>query len=162
MNLATIDIGTNTTLLLVARQRRRRVEVARRARRDHAARARHRHQRRAGRRGHRRDADVLRDYAASRGARRHHRRHRHRGLRRAPNARGFLDPAREILGSAVEVIDGEREAALTFRAVAESFPSALAGALVTVVDIGGGSTEIIVAERGVGEVRTACRSARCA
>jgi exopolyphosphatase/guanosine-5'-triphosphate,3'-diphosphate pyrophosphatase len=68
-------------------------------------------------------------------------------LRRAPNAAAFLEPAAEILGSPVEVIDGTREAALTFRAVAEAFPEVLAGALV-VVDIGGGSTEIVIAIRG--------------
>ena len=50
------------------------------------------------------------------------------------------------------MIDGAREAALTFRAVADAFPDVLAGAL-TVVDIGGGSTEIVVATRGVGEVQ---------
>ena len=69
-------------------------------------------------------------------------------LRRAPNGADFLAPAAEILGSPVEVIDGAREAALTFRAAVESFPDeAQAGGMV-VVDIGGGSTEIVVSERG--------------
>lgn len=68
-------------------------------------------------------------------------------LRRAPNGADFLGPAAEILGVPVEVIDGQREAALTFRAVVESFPEAHRGDLV-VVDIGGGSTEIIVARDG--------------
>src|SRR5581483_5916229 len=76
------------------------------------------------------------------------------GLRRAKNARDFLDPAREILGGGVQVIDGEREAALTFRAVAESFPSEIGDQSATVIDIGGGSTEIIVAERGQVRMRT--------
>lgn len=70
------------------------------------------------------------------------------GLRRAPNAVDFLVPARRVLGAAVEVIDGDREAALTFRAVVESFPGELAAGRAMVIDIGGGSTEIIVADAG--------------
>ena len=68
-------------------------------------------------------------------------------LRRAPNAADFLRPAAEILGTEIAVIDGAREAALTFRAVVASFPDACAGAL-SVVDIGGGSTEIVIAVDG--------------
>jgi exopolyphosphatase/guanosine-5'-triphosphate,3'-diphosphate pyrophosphatase len=68
-------------------------------------------------------------------------------LRRAGNAAAFLGPAAEILGTEVEVIDGDREAALTFRAVVESFPGVSGGDLV-VVDIGGGSTEIVLAASG--------------
>ena len=99
--------------------------------------------------------DVLRDYA--RIAREHGATIAAigtEGLRRAKNARDFLDPAREILGGDVEVIDGEREAALTFRAVAESFPAETGEGSVAVIDIGGGSTEIIVAERGAVRLRT--------
>ena len=73
-------------------------------------------------------------------------------LRRAPNASDFLGEAARRLGSPVEVIDGEREAALTFRAVAESFPAEVAAGRTMVVDIGGGSTEVVVSVRG--EVRT--------
>jgi exopolyphosphatase/guanosine-5'-triphosphate,3'-diphosphate pyrophosphatase len=69
-------------------------------------------------------------------------------LRRAPNARDFLNAAAEILGTPVEVIDGKREAALTFKAVVASFP-ALRGGPLAVVDIGGGSTEIVLANGGV-------------
>ena len=47
----------------------------------------------------------------------------------------------------MDVIDGEREARLSWRAVGSSFPS-LVGPR-TVVDIGGGSTELIVGEREV-------------
>ena len=70
-------------------------------------------------------AGVLRDYARDRArARRAHRRRRHRGAAaRAERARLPRCPPREILGVPVEVIDGEREAALTFRAVAASFPA---------------------------------------
>jgi exopolyphosphatase/guanosine-5'-triphosphate,3'-diphosphate pyrophosphatase len=70
------------------------------------------------------------------------------GLRRAPNASAFLTPARQVLGTSVEVIDGDREAALTFRAVAESFPAEIGSERAMVIDIGGGSTEIIVADAG--------------
>lgn len=64
-------------------------------------------------------------------------------LREAKNAREFVDPAMDILGVPIEIIAGEREAALVFRAVAESFPD-LAGQRFVVADVGGGSTEIIV------------------
>ena len=68
-------------------------------------------------------------------------------LRRAPNGADFLRPAAEILGVPIEVIDGQREAALTFRAVIESFPEMRRGDVV-VVDIGGGSTEVVTAHDG--------------
>ncbi|MES1166314.1 MAG: Ppx/GppA family phosphatase, partial [Verrucomicrobiota bacterium] len=68
-------------------------------------------------------------------------------LRRAPNGADFLLPAAEILGVPIEVIDGQREAALTFRAVVESFPEARRGGVI-VVDIGGGSTEVVIAHDG--------------
>jgi exopolyphosphatase/guanosine-5'-triphosphate,3'-diphosphate pyrophosphatase len=97
---------------------------------------------------------VLREFAAV--ARRHGARIAAVGteaLRRAANAAAFLGPAAEILGTEVEVIDGEREAALTFRAVVASFPDASVGALA-VVDIGGGSTEIVLASDGEVRFRT--------
>ena len=95
---------------------------------------------------------VLREFAAA--ARRHDARIAAIGteaLRRAPNAAAFLGPAAEILGTEVEVIDGEREAALTFRAVVASFPDLRTGPLA-VVDIGGGSTEIVLADSGRGRL----------
>jgi exopolyphosphatase/guanosine-5'-triphosphate,3'-diphosphate pyrophosphatase len=76
------------------------------------------------------------------------------GLRRAPNAADFLVPAAEILGAPIEVIAGDREAALTFRATTESFPEEARTRTLVVVDIGGGSTEIVVAERGAVTFRT--------
>jgi exopolyphosphatase/guanosine-5'-triphosphate,3'-diphosphate pyrophosphatase len=148
MNLATIDIGTNTTLLLVASAVGEKVEVLA----DCAEIT------RLGRGiGHQgalapeaitRTLAALRDYAEI--ARQHGARVAAVGteaLRRAPNAAAFLGPAAEILGVEVEVIDGQREAALTFRAVAASFADAGKGRLV-VVDIGGGSTEIVLASDG--------------
>src|SRR5262245_4058005 len=130
MNLATIDIGTNTTLLLVASVAGPDVEVlAERAEITRLGRG-------IGRSGEldpeaiARTLAVLRDYAAI--ARQHGARVAAIGteaLRRAPNAATFLGPAAEVLGAPVEVIDGEREAALTFQAVVTSFPDVAAGAL---------------------------------
>jgi exopolyphosphatase/guanosine-5'-triphosphate,3'-diphosphate pyrophosphatase len=151
--IATIDVGTNTTLLLVARARPRApiadpevladaAEITRLGRgigQDG----------RLGRTGIDRTLAALERYA--RIAQQHGATIAAIGteaLRRAPNADSFLDPAAKILGVAVEVISGEREADLTFRAVAESFPAELAAGRVAVVDLGGGSTEIIVADRG--------------
>ena len=70
-------------------------------------------------------------------------------VRKAENGGDFVARASEALKSAggrMEVIDGEREARLCWRAVAGSFPSL---GPRTVVDIGGGSTELIVGEREV-------------
>jgi exopolyphosphatase / guanosine-5'-triphosphate,3'-diphosphate pyrophosphatase len=153
---ATIDIGTNTTLLLVGRAAAggdvevlaERAEITRLGRGIGTTGV-------LGSGGITATLEVLRDYA--RIAREHGATIAAigtEGLRRAQNARDFLGPAREILGNAVEVIDGEREAALTFRAVAESFPAETGAGSVAVIDIGGGSTEIIVAERGAVRLRT--------
>jgi exopolyphosphatase / guanosine-5'-triphosphate,3'-diphosphate pyrophosphatase len=68
-------------------------------------------------------------------------------LREAGNAGDFLDPAQEILGASIEVVDGEREAQLVYRSVVAAFPELAAGDLV-VADVGGGSTEIIVGRGG--------------
>jgi exopolyphosphatase / guanosine-5'-triphosphate,3'-diphosphate pyrophosphatase len=68
-------------------------------------------------------------------------------LREAGNAGDFLDPAQEILGAPIEVIDGEREAQLVYRSVVAAFPELAAGDLV-VADVGGGSTEIIAGRGG--------------
>ena len=153
MNLATIDIGTNTTLLLVARTDPTVVALEERAEITRLGRG-------IGREGAldaeaiARTLAVLRDYAAA--ARGHGARIAAIGteaLRRAPNAAAFLTPAAEILGAEVEVIDGDREAALTFRAVLESFPRLRAGEIV-VIDIGGGSTEIVLAADGEVRFRT--------
>jgi exopolyphosphatase/guanosine-5'-triphosphate,3'-diphosphate pyrophosphatase len=74
------------------------------------------------------------------------------GLRRASNAQEFLGPAARILGTPVEVISGDREAALTFRAALTSFPELAAGRLL-VIDIGGGSTEVIASDTGAVQSR---------
>ena len=145
--IATIDVGTNTTLLLVARATPaievldERAEITRLGRGigtggELAA------------EGIARTLAVLRDYAdIARRQRADIAAIGTEALRRARNAPDFLAPAAEILGTPIQVIDGAREAALTFRAVLSSFADLGNGRLV-VVDIGGGSTEIVVAADG--------------
>jgi len=153
MNLATVDVGTNTTLLLVARSEptvealEERAEITRLGRGIGHAGA-------LDAEAIARTLAVLREFADV--ARRHGAPIAAVGteaLRRAPNASAFLEPAREILGVPIEVIDGEREAALTFRAVVASFADLGRGELA-VVDIGGGSTEIVLALNGDVRFRT--------
>ena len=144
MKTAVIDIGTNTLLLLIVDdQRRRVVDLCR-----------------FGRLGKGLDAtgqlaeesiakslDICREY---RGVMDEH------GvaaphvigtqaLREAKNAGQFVQPAEAILGAPIEVIAGKREADLAFTAVARTFPE-LAGTPYTVVDVGGGSSEVIVTD----------------
>lgn len=65
--------------------------------------------------------------------------------RAATNGQEFLDRVRRETGVAVRVIDGLEEAALTFRGLAAT--TNLEGTIV-IADIGGGSTELIVAHDG--------------
>ncbi len=62
--------------------------------------------------------------------------------RDAKNGADFIAQARARADVTVEIIPGEMEAQLSFAAVAQDFASESAGPLV-VVDIGGGSTEFI-------------------
>ena len=66
-------------------------------------------------------------------------------LRRARNADAFLDEAQRALGHPIEVISGLEEARLIYLGVAHSLADDLEPRLV--VDIGGGSTELILGER---------------
>ena len=63
-------------------------------------------------------------------------------LREAKNSEDFLKLVREQLGLSVDVISGEKEAYLSFLAVATDLPKA--GEPLMVVDVGGGSTEFIL------------------
>ena len=65
-------------------------------------------------------------------------------LRKARRKGAFLDRAREALGHPIEIISGVEEARLIYLGVAHTTPSE--GGQRLVVDIGGGSTEIIVGE----------------
>jgi exopolyphosphatase/guanosine-5'-triphosphate,3'-diphosphate pyrophosphatase len=73
--------------------------------------------------------------------------------RAAANGPAFLDRVRRETGIEIRVIGGDEEADLTFRGLAVTIDRPLDGRVV-VADIGGGSTELIVAEDG------AVRSAR--
>ncbi len=65
-------------------------------------------------------------------------------LRRARRATGFLRDAERALGHPIEVISGVEEARLIYLGAAHSLPAQPGRRLV--VDIGGGSTELIVGE----------------
>ena len=145
-NRAVIDIGTNTLLLLVVDdQRKRVVDLCR-----------------FGRLGKGLDAtgqlagesiakslDICREYrrvmddhdvATPRVI-------ATQALREATNAAAFRAPAEQILGAPIEIIEGRREAELAATAVAHTFPE-LARKKYLVVDVGGGSTEIITVAPG--------------
>src|SRR6185369_1234639 len=63
-------------------------------------------------------------------------------LRVAKNSSQFLRDARAVLGFPIEVISGREEARLIYLGVAHSMPAATYKRLV--IDIGGGSTELII------------------
>jgi len=65
-------------------------------------------------------------------------------LRKAKRKGAFLDRAREALGHPIEIISGVEEARLIYLGVAHTTPSD--GGHRLVVDIGGGSTELIIGE----------------
>ncbi len=171
MRVATVDVGTNSILLLVvdlaagAQPRvladRCRIErlgqgVDRTGGLDDAAIA--------------RALDAMREYGATireLGAERTAAVGT-QALREVTNGAAFLAPAGDLLGVPIEVIAGEREAELAFLAVAHAFPE-LAAHDVVVCDVGGGSTELIVGHAGrvaslvsvpIGSVRMAERHLR--
>ncbi|MGE0624554.1 MAG: exopolyphosphatase [Pseudomonadales bacterium] len=71
-------------------------------------------------------------------------------LRRASNANAFLDEAERILGTEVEIISGREEARLIYLGVSHALEDTSDRRLV--VDIGGGSTELILGRRFRAEV----------
>ena len=70
--------------------------------------------------------------------------------RDAKNRSAFFEPAEEIMGSAPELISGTEEGALSFRGATSDLDPGLGPFLV--VDIGGGSTELICGTSEVGGV----------
>ncbi len=64
-------------------------------------------------------------------------------LRRASNAREFVSEAAKVLNHPIEIISGQEEARLIYQGVAHT--QHIEGQ-VLVVDIGGGSTELIIGE----------------
>jgi exopolyphosphatase/guanosine-5'-triphosphate,3'-diphosphate pyrophosphatase len=133
--IAAVDIGTNSTRLLVGDERRtvitrlgRGVDATRNL--DDAAVA--------------RTLDVLRDYAAlahEAGAS-SIRAVATSAVRDAGNRDAFLDAAAEVLGAPPEVLSGEEEGRLAFAGATSALDPADGPFLV--FDIGGGSTEFIV------------------
>lgn len=68
-------------------------------------------------------------------------------IRKAKNSAEFLEDVRRDTGFEVKLIDGNIEAALTFYgATYELYQDAHAPALVGVMDLGGGSTELVLAK----------------
>lgn len=67
--------------------------------------------------------------------------------RDAANAAVFREAVRTRLGVEPEVLSGEEEAALGFAGAMSSLPAEIATP-VLVVDVGGGSTEVILGDRG--------------
>ena len=65
-------------------------------------------------------------------------------LRRARNADKFLEAAERALGHAIHVISGQEEARLIYQGVVRPMPPG--GGARLVIDIGGGSTEVILGE----------------
>ena len=65
-------------------------------------------------------------------------------LRRAHRKQSFLEKARTALGAPIEIVSGLEEARLIYSGVAHTSPLAEGRRLV--VDIGGGSTELIIGE----------------
>lgn len=63
-------------------------------------------------------------------------------LRRAKDRDAFMIEARRILGLPIEIISGREEARLIYSAVSHTFPDANRQRLV--MDIGGGSTELVI------------------
>jgi exopolyphosphatase/guanosine-5'-triphosphate,3'-diphosphate pyrophosphatase len=66
-------------------------------------------------------------------------------LRQARNARDFMARAEEVLGHDIEVVSGREEARLIYLGVSHALADDAGRRLV--VDIGGGSTELIIGER---------------
>src|ERR1700684_2206470 len=68
-----------------------------------------------------------------------------KALRIARRKQAFLERAREALGFPIEIVSGMEEARLIYSGVANNLPNEDERRLV--IDIGGGSTEIIIGER---------------
>jgi exopolyphosphatase / guanosine-5'-triphosphate,3'-diphosphate pyrophosphatase len=156
--LASVDVGTNSTRLLVADVEGGRV-VAEHAREMIITRL-GKGVDRTGRfdpAALRRTLDVLAGYEAT---------CRRLGVSRrrvvatsatrdAANRQEFLDGVRALLGVDAEVLSGEAEAATAYRGATHDLPGQ---ERTLVVDIGGGSTELIVGRRGPGNPKGVPRS----
>jgi exopolyphosphatase/guanosine-5'-triphosphate,3'-diphosphate pyrophosphatase len=68
-------------------------------------------------------------------------------VRDAEDRAAFADAVRELTGADLEVVSGEREAGLSFLGGTRGLDPAAASPPIAVLDIGGGSTELVVGER---------------
>lgn len=66
-------------------------------------------------------------------------------LRIARNAKAFIRKAEDIIGHRISIISGREEARLIYLGVSHTFPDDTGNRLV--IDIGGGSTELIIGQR---------------
>jgi exopolyphosphatase/guanosine-5'-triphosphate,3'-diphosphate pyrophosphatase len=66
-------------------------------------------------------------------------------LRNSPNAVEFTDNARDRLGLEIEILSSDREAFLSFQG---SCPPGLSPEEISLIDIGGGSTEVALLQEG--------------
>lgn len=73
-------------------------------------------------------------------------------LRQAKNSRFFLQTAEEILQQPIDVISGEEEARLSLAGVLAGYTEPFSNPLL-LVDVGGGSTELVFAESPAGATR---------
>jgi exopolyphosphatase/guanosine-5'-triphosphate,3'-diphosphate pyrophosphatase len=67
-------------------------------------------------------------------------------VRDAGNQQEFLEQASEVLGAPVEIISGQEEARLIHLGVEARWPQA--GKRILIIDVGGGSAEVILADHG--------------
>lgn len=149
MIVAAIDIGTNSTRLLVAevndgvitKELYRQSVITRLGRGVNGA-------GRLSAPAVERTLEVLRDYAKIAGARQADaiRAVATSAMRDAGNAADLLVPAVEILNVMPEIIAGEDEAALTYKGVLADEDTRALGPKFLVIDIGGGSTEIVLGD----------------
>jgi exopolyphosphatase/guanosine-5'-triphosphate,3'-diphosphate pyrophosphatase len=65
-------------------------------------------------------------------------------LRKAKNAKKFINKAKKVLGKPIEIISGREEARILYLGVSHCMPNEQGKRLV--IDIGGGSTELIIGE----------------
>jgi exopolyphosphatase / guanosine-5'-triphosphate,3'-diphosphate pyrophosphatase len=138
--LAAVDCGTNSTRLLVVGPagdvRAREMRITRLGEGVDAT-------RRLGHEALGRTFAVLRDYRVVMDAERvvGTRLVATSAVRDAANGQDFLDPAADIIGAPAELLSGEEEGQLSYAGATSDLPAAGAG--VVVLDIGGGSTEIV-------------------
>lgn len=138
--LAAVDCGTNSTRLLVVGPagdvRAREMRITRLGEGVDAT-------RRLGPEALERTFAVLRDYRAVMDAERVVRTRlvATSAVRDAANGEAFLRPAAGIIGAPAELLSGEEEGQLSYAGATSDLPATSAG--VVVLDIGGGSTEIV-------------------